>query len=231
MLRRAPVLLAIAFLSAPAHAQGTDWAKAMAEAEWDWHPGDLIFRNGINDLDELLRDAEGGAWASVGILRASSGGPRVVYADQDQGVTEVMLYEFVDGLGPDDYAVYRIDALDPNRPGQQMQMGPVATYALTVAYGAGFDSHMLPGDDSFYNAELPFLAAGSARVVLADPIPLERLGAASPAFRDAMLADWQTHPRCAALEKADDCWEKIKGTVVITPGRLTASDHTRQVFP
>lgn len=155
MLRRAPVLLAIAFLSAPAHAEGTDWAMAMAEAEWDWHPGDLIFRNGINDQDELLRDAEGGAWASVGILRASSGGPRVVYADQDQGVTEVMLYEFVDGLGPDDYAVYRIDALDPNRPGQQMQMGPIATYALTVAYGAGFDSHMLPDDDMFYNADCP----------------------------------------------------------------------------
>lgn len=233
-MRLSPALTAIAALcltAAPTAAQETDWSTAMAEAEWDWHPGDLIFRNGVNDLDELLRDAEGGAWATVGILRASSGGPRVVFADQDQGVTEVMLYEFVDGLTPGDYAIYRIDALDRNRPGQQMEMGPVATWALTGAYGAAFDPQMLPENNRYYSAELPFLAALAAGVTLIDPVPLDGLGVASPAFRDAMLAGWDSHPSCVVQETADDCWDQIKDITVITPALLIASDQTRQVFP
>ena len=58
----------------------------MAEAAWDWQPGDLIFLNGINALDELIRQAEGGDWGSVGILRPSSGDPRVVFADEETGL-------------------------------------------------------------------------------------------------------------------------------------------------
>ncbi|MFV0292680.1 MAG: hypothetical protein ACK5II_05485 [Paracoccus sp. (in: a-proteobacteria)] len=64
----------------------------------------------------MIRDAEGGEWASVGIMRSSSGSPRVVYVDQEEGVTEVMIEEFIDGLSDDEYAVYRIPALDPNVP-------------------------------------------------------------------------------------------------------------------
>lgn len=107
----------------PAAAEETDWAAAMAEARWDWRPGDLIFLNGVNELDELFRQVEGGEWASVGVLRPSSGGPRVVYADAAAGVTEVMLYEIEDARGPADYAVYRLKAEATDRPAGDIGLG------------------------------------------------------------------------------------------------------------
>mgnify|MGYP000949322812 CR=1 FL=1 len=82
--------LSAGFLScAPVWAQepGADYETLMAEAAWDWRPSDLIFRNGVNDIDEAMKRSFGLEWASVGILRASSGGPRVVYADPSDGVT------------------------------------------------------------------------------------------------------------------------------------------------
>lgn len=225
--------LALAFATltvAPAAAEAPDWASLMAEAAWDWHPGDLIFRNGFNDLDDLIRDAEGGQWASVAMLRAASGDPRVVYVDPDQGVTEMMLDEYIAGLG-DDYTVYRVTSLDPNRPGAQMQMGPMASYALFSAYGAAYDPWMLTGADGFYNAKLPYMAALNFGVVLGQPVLLEELGAASPALRDALLADWQRHPYCPVAQDADACWAEIKGIGVITPRVLMESDAVTRVFP
>lgn len=116
-------LALVALTILPASAETPDWASLMAEAPWDWHPGDLIFRNGFNELDDLIRDAEGGQWASVAMLRAASGDPRVVYVDPDQGVTEMMLDDYIAGLGTDDYAAYRVAALDQNRPGSRWRWG------------------------------------------------------------------------------------------------------------
>ena len=113
----------VSFWSWSASAEGE--TERFKEAEWDWHPGDLIFRNDINEFDELVRRADGAKWASVGILRSSSGGPRVLYVDEKAGVTEAMLYEFVDGLTIDDYAVYRIEDVDPNEPDKLMVQGPL----------------------------------------------------------------------------------------------------------
>lgn len=36
----------------PAAAQ--DWNKIMAEAAWDWRPGDLVFLNDVNAFDDLI---------------------------------------------------------------------------------------------------------------------------------------------------------------------------------
>lgn len=147
MRNLAAVLCLLLPLSATA--QQADWAEIMREAEWDWRPGDLIFRNGLNDLDEMIRQAEGAAWSSVGIVRAASGDPRVVIVDETEGVTERMLYDHIAGLAPDEYAVYRIDALDVNAPGDQMEMGPVASYALFVAYGAPYDAARMFGNGTY----------------------------------------------------------------------------------
>lgn len=95
-------------------AAGADYDARAKEAAWDWRPGDLIFRDGINPLDDAVKRALGLRWASVGILRASSGGPRVIFADQETGVTEKMLYEHVEGLSPGDHAVYRLRDLEPD---------------------------------------------------------------------------------------------------------------------
>ncbi|MDO5641802.1 MAG: hypothetical protein Q4G26_05355 [Paracoccus sp. (in: a-proteobacteria)] len=72
------------FLPLPAGAQPVDWAEIMAEAAWDWRPGDLIFRNGLDDIDEMIRQAEGGRGPRSGssvppaVIPASSSwtGPR-----------------------------------------------------------------------------------------------------------------------------------------------------------
>jgi hypothetical protein len=208
-----------------------NYSEVMAEAQWDWHPGDLIFRNDVNDLDELVRDAEGSRWATVGILRSSSGGPRVVYADQNQGVTEVMLDEFVDGLTEDEYEVHRVEALDPNVPGEQMEQGPTPTFALIIAYGAPYDSFMLLGNDGYYNAELPYIAALNFGVVMGVPTPVEKLVAESQALRDALLMNWEAHPFCFVAASREDCWNEIRDMSVVTPGQIVSSDVVTQVHP
>ncbi|TRW96031.1 peptidoglycan peptidase [Paracoccus sp. M683] len=214
-------LIIVAFLRASlASAQEPGGTQMMAEAEWDWHPGDLLFRNDLNELDELIRQAEGGKWASIGILRASSGGPRVVHADQEQGVTEVMLYEFVDGLTGSDYAAYRLASLDPNAPGLQMEMGPLASFSLLVAYDAPHDDRIMFGNDGYYNAEPPFVAALNGGVVPGKPIRLADLGRNSLPLQNA--------------QSPDECWTEISkwnGLAVVTPGVLLGSDLLTQVYP
>ena len=54
----------------------------------------------------MIRQAEGGTWASVGVMRPSSGDPRVVFVDQTEGVTERILYEITDTRASNEYAVY-----------------------------------------------------------------------------------------------------------------------------
>lgn len=225
-------LAALACLSGgPSAAQTPDWAEGLREAAWDWHPGDLIFRNGMTELDDLIRDAEGGDWATVAMLRAASGDPRVVYVDPVLGVTEMMLDEFIAGLSTEDYTVYRIPSLDPNRPGTQMEMGPLARFALFTAYGADYDPWLMAGGNGYYNARLPYMAALNAGVVLGDPVPLDRLGARSPALREALLRDWQDHPYCRVAQDADACWDEIRGIAIITPRVLIDSPATARVFP
>lgn len=103
-LRFASVSLGLVWcaFAIPVHAGEFD------EAVWDWRAGDLIFRSGIDPLDDLVAASTGARFGSVAILRASSGGPRVVYVDPEIGVTEVMLDEFVSGLDQSDYTAYRV---------------------------------------------------------------------------------------------------------------------------
>ncbi len=208
-----------------------DWVKLMAEAEWDWQPDDLIMRNGVNALDDLRREAEGGPWATVGILRPSSGGPRVVYVDEDEGVTEVMLYEFTEGLEAADYAVYRpAIAPDPDADGT-MAVGPLGRFALFSAYGAGHDRQMLFGNDRYYNAELPYEAGLSAGQVLGQPRPLGQIAAPDSAYAQALLQDWRGHPYCRVAPSAADCWSRMSGIAVVTPASLIAARGMVRVFP
>lgn len=41
---------------------------AMAEANWDWRAGDLIFRSGLDPLDDQIAVAMGTPFASVGVF-------------------------------------------------------------------------------------------------------------------------------------------------------------------
>lgn len=216
-------------LTAPA--QEVDWAEVMREAEWDWRPGDLIFRNGFSETDEMIREAEDADWSSVGILRAASGDPRVVYVDETAGVTEMMLVEYIDGLSPEDYTVWRIDALDVNTADTQMEMGPVASYALLLAYGAPFDAVRMFGNGAYYNAELPFEAAQSFGVVLGKPVHLRDLGAENPELRAKLLENWQDCRLCRYATSAEDCWSYMGEVAIITPGALIRSGVMRQVWP
>lgn len=216
-------------LAAPA--QEVDWVEVMRNAEWDWMPGDLIFRNGLSTFDEMVRRAEGGDWASVGILRAASGDPRVVFVDETQGVTELMLSEYIDGLSPEDYAVYRIDALLGSAPGEQMEMGPVASYALILAYGAPYDPLRMFGNGAYYNAELPFEAALSHGVTLGQPVRLDTLGQAHPPLRDRLLQNWQDYRLCRYATSVEDCWSYMGRVAIITPGALIGSGQMRRVWP
>ena len=213
---------------------------SLQEAAWDWHPGDLIFRNGMKTRDELIRDAEGGRWATVGILRAASGDPRVVYVDDRLGVTETMLDQFIDGLRDDDYAVYRVTKLDVNTvPGRQMQQDPISRYALFTAYEHEYDPLMQLGNGGFSNADLPWIAALNAGVRLGDPVTLDALvrGAGkvrrgqAMALREDLLRNWRDHPHCVVQSTKQDCWQMIKGFAVITPRVLIESPALTQVYP
>lgn len=83
----------------------------------------------------------------MGVLRAASGDPRVVYVDETLGVIEIMLDQFIEGLTEEDYAVYRVFELDTNDvPGQQMEQEPVMRYVLFIVYGFEYDPLMLMGN-------------------------------------------------------------------------------------
>ena len=232
-MRISLAVLCAAFLPVAGLAQQTDWTEIMkdGEAAWDWQPGDLIFRNGLSAFDDLIRQAEGGEWASVGILRAASGDPRVVFVDEAEGVTERMLYEYTEDLPPQDYAVYRIDALPGVPVGEQMQMGPVASFALFTAYGAPYDRLRVFGNGAYYNAELPFEAALSAGVTLGKPLRLRELGSAEPALREKLLENWNDYRFCRSAASAEECWSIMGDMAIITPGALIASGELRQVWP
>ncbi|MGZ9811958.1 YiiX/YebB-like N1pC/P60 family cysteine hydrolase [Pseudoroseicyclus sp. H15] len=204
----------------------TDWAAIMSEAEWDWHPGDLVFRNGWLPADDWLREATGGQWASVGILRSSSGGPRVVYVSPERGVTEDMLDDFIAGLGPDEYEAYRLVALDPNAPGKQVEQGPLPNFALREAYGAPFDAALALGNGGYYGAELVHDAAGSAGVTLGAPVRLGDLAVMDGSLLER-LADL---PYCPS-GPAEACWQALQNQLVITADSLIASGALTRMLP
>ncbi|MFT4013574.1 MAG: peptidoglycan peptidase [Paracoccus sp. (in: a-proteobacteria)] len=202
-----------------------EYAALMAEAAWDWRPGDLIFMNGLNDFDDLLQQAEGGRWASVGILRPSSGGPRVVFVDGEEGVSERMLYELTDVRSDDEYAVYRVKGA--NGEG----LGLLTNYVLLSAYGSPFDNLMLFGNGRFYGTELPFEAAMSEGYVLAEPRKLGDFTDLDSPLANALLSDWKAHPYCIAALSREDCWLEVRNIAVVTPGALLLSEKLERVYP
>ncbi|WP_167803322.1 peptidoglycan peptidase [Pseudoroseicyclus tamaricis] len=204
----------------------TDWAAIMAEAAWDWHPGDLVFRNGWLPADDWLKEATGGTWASVGILRSSSGGPRVIYVSPERGVTEDMLDDFIAGLGPDEYEAYRLTGLDPNAPGRQVEQGPLPSYALFEVYGAPFDTDLTLGNGRFYGAELAFEAAQSAGSRLGEPVRLGDLAEVDA----GLLASLPGLPYCAA-GPPEACWQAMRERQVVTPDSLIASGMLTRMYP
>lgn len=236
MKRRILAALAALSICTPARAQQDDfptgldlaqpdYAALMAEAAWDWQAGDLIFLNGLNEFDELVRQAESGQWASVGILRPSSGDPRVVFVDGRDGVTEMMLVELTEVRSSDEYAVYRV------KDAEAEGLGFLANYSLLSAYGSPFDTRMLFGNGRFYNAELPFEAAMSEGHVIASPRRLgDFVGLDSPMVR-AILVDWKEHPYCVAALSLEDCWQEVRNIAVITPGALLSSGRLERVYP
>lgn len=227
---------ALAFLLLLSPAAGADevfHSEISPEAAWDWRPGDLIFRNGVNSFDEAIKRSFGLEWASVGILRASSGGPRVVFAHQTDGVTEEMLYEHIEGLAPDEYAVYRLRDLDSDRdPDALMGSGPMVRLSLTIAYGAPFDRQFILGDGAFYNAELAYVSALNAGIAAGAPIPIRNLLDSfediDPELRDAL----ESHRYCRYAQSFQECWTYDLGSQsIITTDGLIASGVLERVFP
>lgn len=205
----------------------------MAEAAWDWRPGDLIFRNGINDIDEAMKRSFGLKWASVGILRPSSGGPRVAYVDQSKGVSEEMLYEHVEGLSPDAFAVYRVRGLAPDdRPDDQMWPGPLVRFALFITYGQPFDTDFMLGDGAFYNAELAYQSALNAGFVLGNPVRLRDLVNDPDKLDPELHKILTTHRYCRYELSFDDCWTfNLQDQTIVTTDSLIASGLLDRVFP
>lgn len=162
---------------------------------------------------------------SVGIMRPSSGDPRVVFVDVTNGVTELVLYEITDVRSEDEYAVYRIKDAVPQG------LGLLTNYSLFSAYGKPFDHLMLFGNGSFHNAELPFEAAMSEGYTIAKPQKLSDLAGMESPLGKAILAGWQDQPYCVAALSEADCWEQVKNIAVVTPGALLASGALEQVYP
>lgn len=216
----------------PSFAQQTgDASSLMAEAKWDWRPDDLIFRNGLNGFDEAVRTVEGSQWASVGILRASSGGPRVVFVDENAGVTEVMLDVFIEDISDDQYVVYRVQGIETELPDGQQIQGPMASYSLFVAYGSPYDALVRFGNGSYYNAELPFEAALNAGVILGTPKPVADLASPGNEVWERLMSDWENNPYCVAATTVEECWGVTNDTAIITAGALIASPNLKKVYP
>lgn len=211
-----------------------DYSAIMAEAAWDWRPGDLIFRNGINETDEAVKRTLNLQWATVGILRPSSGGPRVVFVDQENGVTEEMLYAYVDGLSDGEYAVYRPSQLDPDYDAETdvMTAGPMAKFALSIVYGAPQDAQFLFGNGAFYGAELAYEAALNAGIVLDSPVRLGVLLDGPQALEPQLRQLLEAHRYCEYEISFETCWEtQVSNLSIVTTDNLVGSEALEQVFP
>ncbi len=197
------------------------------EAAWDWRAGDLIFRSGIDPIDDMIATSTGAQFGSVAIVRASSGGPRVVYVDPDIGVTEVMLDEFVDGLNESEYAAYRIREAGDWGQGDS----PISYNALLVAHGKPADRYRFPGGDAYYSAELVFLAALGAGVQLGHPTRLSELTQDRPDLQQIFLRDWQENPYCQYITTEHECWELIRDTAVLTTRAIMTDPDLERLHP
>ncbi len=70
MLRNVAVLFGFWLALQPAAAQ--DWNKIMAEAAWDWRPGDLVFLNDVNAFDDLVCSDLRGGGRQMGLGRGDA---------------------------------------------------------------------------------------------------------------------------------------------------------------
>tara|TARA_E500000305_G_scaffold111923_1_gene129240 strand:- start:12886 stop:13644 length:759 start_codon:yes stop_codon:yes gene_type:complete len=197
------------------------------EAAWDWRAGDLIFRSGIDPMDDLIAQASEAEFGSVAIVRAGSGGPHVVYVDPLRGVTETMLDDFIADLGEENYAAYRVKDMADWGQGDS----PISYNALLVAYGHDADRFRLLGGDAYYGAEMVFLAALGAGVALGASTKRAELAKNSPDLKEAFLADWQENPYCTYVTTRKECWSAIRGTAVLTSGAIQSDPGLEKVYP
>lgn len=228
-MKRTVLAALVAFTSgAPAAlAQETDYSGLMAEAAWDWLPGDMVFRNNLNDIDEIVRENESGAWASVGVVRPSSGGPVVIYVDEEQGVTETPLDLFIENEA---YAVFRVASLEDVRA-ESYDPGPMALFAGILAMGMPYDAEMMFENGKFYNAELPFAAALNAGVMLVTPQPLRDVTTMDAPLGQALLENRIGRYPCIEATDREMCWGWMGNLAVVTPGMILSSDAVEQVYP
>lgn len=211
-----------------------DYSTTMTEASWDWQPGDLIFQNDVNETDDIFKRAFGLQWASVGILRPSSGGPRVVFVDEKTGVTEEMLDTYIEGRSSDEYAVYRPIHLNPdyNPSTDVMTAGPLAKFAVSIAYGAPQDTQLLFANGSFYGAELAYESALNAGIVLGSPIRLINLIGSMPDIDPQFRQLLEAHRYCEYEVSFESCWEgQVQNLSIVTTDSLISSGELTQVYP
>lgn len=205
----------------------SDYSKLMAEAAWDWLPGDLVFRNGLNDFDEIVRQNESGQWASVGLIRPSSGGPVVIYVDEDHGVTETPLDQFI---ANEAYAVFRVTSLKGVRA-ESYDLGPMALFAGILAMDMPYDTEMMFENGKFYNAELPFAAAMNSGIMLAAPKPLREITTPDAPLGQALLKNRLGHFPCIEATDNEMCWGWMRNLAIVTPGLIISSEAVEQVYP
>lgn len=198
-----------------------------AEAAWDWLPGDLVFRNNLNDFDEIVRQNESGQWASVGIIRPSGGGPVAIYVDERQGVTETPLDLFI---ANEAYAVFRVTSLE-NVRAEIYDLGPMALFAGSLSMNMPYDSEMMLENGKFYNAELPFTAALNAGVILVAPKPLRDVTGPDAPLGQALLENRIGHFPCIEATDKEMCWGWMRNFAIVTPGMILSSDALEQVYP
>ena len=198
-----------------------------AEAAWDWVPGDLVFRNGLNDFDEIVRENESGQWASVGVIRPSGGGPVVIYVDEQHGVTETPLDLFI---ADEAYTVFRVTSLASVRA-ESFDLGPMALFAGILAMNMPYDTEMMFENGKFYNAELPFAAALNAGILLVVPKPLRDVTGPDAPLGQALLKDRIGHFPCVEATDKEMCWGWMRNLAIVTPGMILSSDALEQVYP
>lgn len=204
-----------------------DYATMMAEAAWDWLPGDFVFRNNLNDFDEIVRQNESGQWASAGVIRPSSGGPVVIYVDEKHGVKETPLDLFI---ANEAYAVFRVTSLESVRA-ESYDLGPMALFAGIVAMEMPYDTEMMFENGKFYNAELPFAAALNAGIMLVAPKPLREVTTPEAPLGQALLENRIGHFPCIEATDKEMCWGWMRNLAIITPGILISSEALEQVYP
>ena len=184
--------------------------------------GDLVFQTSKSSQSAAIFAATANPFTHMGIVRDDHGKFLVIEAGAT--VREVPLESWVKRGVMGRVAVYR----DPTLTGDQAERVISAAQALL---GRPYDIFFSFDNEAIYCSELPYLAFGSAGIVIGQREKVRDLHFDNALVRKLIETRWRSHPHC----KADGydferCFQVILDQDVVSPASIASDPRFRLIY-